>query len=333
MDLYVQQVLGNSTVLQVGYLGSLGRTLPNFLNTNLAAPTVNATVTVGAPTNAAFGSGPLAVGSVYSVPVFTAYINPNFTNITEVISNINSSYNAVSVDVSNHGFHGLVFDANYVWSHALDYNQNAGTGVSSNNWINPYTNPRQNCGNVIGCSYGTSAFNVGHRAVGYVLYTIPGVREGSWLKYLANGWSINDTFQIQNGLPYSSTLSSGKPIASALNSTWNGAPQNTAFIPLIGLNTNQAPRAIVDDLRVQKSFKFAEKYNLQLSADMYNVANHQNFSSSDLSGAEYKFSSTGVLQYQSRTAINTGFQSHSSSNDSGFLYIPREFQVMARLEF
>jgi hypothetical protein len=290
-------------------------------------------VTVGAPTSAAYGSGPLPVGTTYQVPVFTGYINPNFTNITEVISNINSSYNAFTVDINNRGLHNLIFDANYVWAHALDDNQNAGTGVSSNNWFNPYTNPRQNCGTPIGCSYGNSSFNVGNRFVAYVLYTFPGVREGSPLKYLTNGWSIDDTFQMQNGLPYSGTLSSGKPISSALNSTWNGAPQSTAFIPVIGLNTYQVPRAIVDDLRLQKQFRIADKYNLQLSADMYNVANHENFSTGDLSTAEYKFSSTGTLQYQSRTALNTGFQSHSTANDSGFLYIPREFQIMARLEF
>jgi hypothetical protein len=345
MDLFVQQSLGKGTVMQVGYLGSLGRTLPNFLNTNLAPSQVTATVTVGAPTNAAFGSGPLPVGTVYTVPVFgtctasatcpnpTGYLNPSFTNITEVISNINSSYNALSVDINNRGFKHLVFDGNYTWSHALDYNQNAGTGVSTNNWFNPYTPPRQNCHTVIGCSYGTSAFNVGNRFVGYVVYTFPGVREGSVLKYLANGWSIDDTFQMQNGLPYSGTLSSGKPVSTALNSTWNGAPQNTAFIPIIGLNTYQVPRAIVDDLRLQKELRFAGKYNLQLSADMYNVANHENYSTGDISAAEYKFSSTGTLAYQSQTARNTGFQSHSTANDSGFLYIPREFQIMARLEF
>jgi hypothetical protein len=333
MDFFVQQVLGKGTVLQLGYLGSLGRTLPNFLDTNLAAPTTTATVTVGAPTSAAAGSGPLAVGTTYNVPVFTGYINKNFTNITEVISNINSSYNAFTVDLNNRGFHRLIFDANYTWSHALDYNQNAQTGTTTNNWFNPLTGPRQNCGTVIGCSYGTSAFNVGNRFVGYVVYTFPGVREGSILKYLANGWSIDDTFQMQNGLPYSGTLSSGKPVSTALNSTWNGAPQSTAFIPVIGLNTYQVPRAIVDDVRVQKEIRFAGKYNLQLSADMYNVANHENFSTGDISTAEYKFSSTGVLQYQSRTATNTGFQSHSTANDSGFLYLPREFQVMARLEF
>lgn len=337
MTLSVQQALGKGTVLQIDYLGALGRTLPNFLDTNLAPAQTTATVTVGAPTSAAAGSGPLPVGTTYQVPVFatctasatclhpTGYLNPNFTNITEVISNINSNYNALSFDISNRGIHGFVFDANYTWSHALDYNQNASAATNTNNWLDPYGNPRQN--------YGTSQFNVGNRFVGYVLYTFPGVRDGNWLKYIANGWSINDTFQMQNGLPYTSTLSSGKPISTALNSTWNGAPQNVAFLPVIGLNTNQVPRAIVDDVRVQKSFPIKDRAHLELSADMYNAANHENFSTSDFSAAEYKFSSTGVLAYQSKTAPSVGFASHSTANDSGFLYIPREFQIMARLQF
>jgi hypothetical protein len=160
----------------------------------------------------------------------------------------------------------------------------------------------------------------------------------SAVKWLTNGWSIDDTFQMQNGLPYSGTLSSGFNSAAALNATWNGVPSVTyipggQYGPGTGLNAYQVPRAIVDDLRLQKEFRFVEKYNLQLSADMYNVANHQNFSTSDISTAQYKFVSTGTLQYQSQTATTTGFQSHSTSNDSGFLYIPREFQIMARLVF
>jgi hypothetical protein len=66
---------------------------------------------------------------------------------------------------------------------------------------------------------------------------------------------------------------------------------------------------------------------------MYNVANHQNFSTSDINDTAYNFTSNGVLQYQPNTAPGVGFTSHSTSNDSGFLYTPREFQIMARLEF
>jgi hypothetical protein len=93
----------------------------------------------------------------------------------------------------------------------------------------------------------------------------------------------------------------------------------------------------VDDLRLQKQFRFNERYNLQFNADMYNVANHQNFSTSDISTSAYVFSSStagaSTLTYQPNIAPGVGFGSHSTSNDSGFLYTPREIQVQVRLEF
>ena len=338
-DLQVQQQLGKGTVMQVSYVGALGRELPNFLDVNLAPPQDTTTITIGAP--AAGATGPLAVGSQFSVPTFgtctasatcthpTGYLNTNFSNITEVISNINSNYNGLVFDIQNRSIHGLQFDANYTWSHALDYNQNASSSTVINNWLNPYASARQN--------YGTSQFNVGNRFVGYVLYTFPDLQTGRALKYVTNGWSINDTFQMQNGLPYSAEIDTGYNSSEALNSgTWNGVP-SVYYLPPIGLNTYQVPRAIVDDLRVQKQFTFRGRYNLQLNADMYNVANHENFSTTDINEDAYNFTSStagaSTLTYLPSTAPGVGFGSHSTANDSGFLYTPREFQIQARLEF
>jgi hypothetical protein len=323
-DLQVQQQLGKGTVFQVSYIGALGRELPNFLDTNLSQTTTNETITVAAPSTSSFGNGPLAIGTQYVVPTFTGYANANFGNITEILSNINSNYNALVFEVQNRSIHGFQFDANYTWSHALDYNQNASSTTSTNNWLNPYSSARQN--------YATSAFNVGNRFVGYVLYHIPGIEKGGPLKYLTNGWNINDTFQMQNGLPYSATIGSGYNSAAALNSSWNGAP-SVYYLPPIGINTFQVPRATVDDVRLQKDLLFATKYDLQLNADLYNVANHENFSTSDISTTAYNFTSNGVLAYQPRTATGVGFGSHSTANDSGFLYTPRNIQIGVRLEF
>jgi outer membrane receptor protein involved in Fe transport len=340
-DLQVQQQLGKGTVMQVSYMGALGRELPNFLNVNLAPPEATTTITIGQP--ATGSSGPLPVGSAYVVPTFgtctasatcpypTGFINPNFTDIAEYLSNINSNYNALSFEIQNRSIHRLQFDANYTWSHALDFNQNASTTISgtTNNWLNPYAAARQN--------YGISEFNVGNRFVAYALYTFPGTSSGGPLKYVTNGWSINDTFQMQNGLPYSAEIDTGFNSSAALNSgTWNGI-NGVFYIPPIGLNTYKVPRPIVDDLRLQKQFTIRDRYNLQLSADMYNVANRQNYSSSDINDNAYSFTTSTVgastLTFLPSTGPGVGFGSHSTSNDSGFLYTPREFQIQARLEF
>ncbi len=343
----LQQSIGKGTFWQMSYVGSLGRQLPNFLDTNLAPPQDSTTITVIAP--ATGSTGPLAVGSTFTVPVFgtcvlntttclnpTGYLNTNFTNITEIISNINSSYNALVGEIQNRSIHNLQFDFNYTWAHALDYNQNASSTTSTNNWLNPYSAAHQN--------YGVSQFNVGNRFVGYVLYTFPTAPGSQWVKYLTGGWSVNDSFQAQNGLPYSAQINTGKVLGntsatqSALNSgTWTGAP-SVFYIPPIGLNTYQVPRAIVDDFRLQKEFTFAEKYNLQLYADLYNAANKQNFSTSDINANAYTMtpsttSNTATMVFLPSTAPGVGFGSHGTSNDSGFLYIPREIQISARLKF
>ena len=322
-NLQVQQQLGKGTVFQVGYMGALARELPNFLDLNLNPTTTNVTITM-APDST--GRSKVAPGSTYVVPTFTGYSNANFNAISEVISNINASYNSLTAEIQNRGIHGVQFDANYTWSHALDFNQNATAGIGTNTWLNPYGSQRQN--------YGVSQFNVGNRFVGYVLYTIPGVASANKLKYLTNDWSFSNTFQMQNGLPYSAVISSGKNSSGALTSgTWNGVDGTPTYIPLpgLGLNSFQVRRAIVDDTRLQKAFVVAEKYRLELNADMYNVANHENFSPSDINNSAYTLTpgtaTTGTL------AFVPGFQTKKAANDSGFLYTPREIQVGARLQF
>lgn len=338
IDMQVQQAVGKGTIFQVSYLGALGRELPNYLDVNLAPPEVTSYIQAN--------GGPIG-GTLTAVPTFgtctagpscpypSGYINPNFTNITELISNINSSYNGLVFEILNRSMHGLQFDANYTWSHALDFNQNASSTTSTNNWLNPYASQRQN--------YGVSQFNVGNRFVGYVLYNLPNFHTDTALKYLTNDWSFNDTFQMQNGLPISAQIGNNFNSAAALSSSWNGVP-SVFYIPLIGINTYQVPRAIVNDVRLQKGIRFTERFNLQLMASVYNIANHQNFTTNEINANAYSFgSSSGAigttptnpvqLNFTPQTAPNVGFLSKSGSNNSGFLYTPRQIELGARFTF
>ena len=69
---------------------------------------------------------------------------------------------------------------------------------------------------------------------------------------MVNDWSLNDSFQMQNGLPFTAGVS-GRP-TSALNTSWNGTG-GPSIIPQIGYDTYKYPRRIVDDARVQKSVR------------------------------------------------------------------------------
>jgi len=108
IDLMLERDLGWGTVLRLSYLGSLGRELPDFVDTNLCAGvgvTVAGAASAGctaanAPgtiTYAVTGGGPLN-SSTYSTILFRgARPNAAFGSMTDVFSGINSSYNAMVV--------------------------------------------------------------------------------------------------------------------------------------------------------------------------------------------------------------------------------------------
>jgi hypothetical protein len=335
MDLQVQQSLGRSTYLSVSYLGGLGRRLPNFLDLNLNPTTVaTKTLTVAGDPS---GTGPLGTtGATISVPVYTSFGNtavlgtnaPNFSSISEFVSNVNSSYNGMVVEAVNRSLKSVQFDVNYTWSHSLDFAQNANTQGAAETWYDPYSNYRINHGN--------SNFNVPNRFVAYALYNFPGLHTGSMVHYVTNGWSLNDSFQMQNGLPFTAGISgSAKPsgaIASGLNGSGFGG-----LIPQIGINTYQYPRRIVDDMRLQKQIDYengimGHPLNLQLILNVFNVANHQNVTGYQ---ASYLYSLSGTtLTYTGQNGTGAkNFLIPNNSNSSAFLYTPRQVEIAFRLNF
>jgi outer membrane receptor protein involved in Fe transport len=327
-DLQLQQELGHGHVFAISYLGSLGRRLPNFLNVNLNPNTMTTlTVTTAADPN---GKGPLgATGSTYSVPVYTSYGNTallganaaNFSSITEFISNVNSSYNALTVELLNRSAKSFSYDVNYTWSHALDFAQNANTQGTANSWYNPYSNARAN--------YGNSNFNVPQRFVAYVLYNFPNLNTKNPLKWLVNDWSINDSFQMQNGLPFTAGVSNY--FTGTISSYWNGAG-GLSVLPQVGYNTYKYPRRIVDDARLQKQIRFSDGRNLQLMLNAFNVANHQNITG--YKGTYLYYLSGTTANYEGTDGTyDKNFKVVNNSNSSSFLYTPRQIEISARFNF
>jgi hypothetical protein len=325
-DLQTQQELGHGTTFQVSYLGALGRELPNFLNVNLnPASVTNVNVTFVDTT----GKSPIPNGTVITVPTYTgvygntALLGPSATSfnaVTEFVSNVNSSYNAFAAEIQNRSLKSLQFDASYTWSHSLDFSQNASTATSTNTWYDPFGNARVN--------YGNSQFNIPNRIVGYALYNLPNVESNlHGLKYLLNDWSLDNSFQFQTGLSYTAAVS-GSNSSGSTTSSFNGAGGPT-FIPQRGHNNYTYRRVLVDDVRVEKEFAFADHYRLQIFLQAFNVANHQNETS--VNGTAFQLSGTsatsGTATYQSN------FGTISRTNNSGFSFTPRQLELSGRLFF
>ncbi len=329
-DLAIQQDLGFHNVLSVSYIGSLGRELPNYINTNLdPAKSYLATYTLAA--NAASPGNCLvaACGTTFQQRVYSASdaggsntLNKSYLAITDVVSNANSNFNALSVDITNRQWKFMTFDANYTWAHALDYGVTSFTSASTNNWIDPF-NGRNN--------YGNSAVNVRHRAVGWAIFNVPGLKGNGPLTYLTNGWSVKPLIQVQTGLPYSVAISSGSPAtdaATGLKPYGSGVSGTgvSSYIPFFGRNQLNAPRNIVVDARLQKDFRIGEGKSFQILAESFNLANHRNITGVN-SGAF-------ALGAGNTLTATTNFGTPSSSGVNGnYAYQVRQFQFGLRLAF
>jgi hypothetical protein len=108
------------------------------------------------------------------------------------------------------------------------------------------------------------------------------------------------------------------------------------MLPMLGPNTQRYPRHIVDDLRVQKAISFNEGRSLELMCNVFNVANHQNIDG--LGTTAYKLTTSGstntaTWQGQYSSTSNNTYQIPTSSNNSGFLFTPREIEIAGTFIF
>jgi hypothetical protein len=326
-DLTVQQQLGRNDVLSVSWLGTYGRRLPDFVDTNLPAPTpvsftVNGTVPNGLPS-----------GSTFTANAFLgARPNKNFSTVTDIFSGVTSNYEAAVWQYAHRFSHYLSANANYTWSHALDYGVNDTTGASATSLLDP-TNIR--------LDYGNSPQNVPSRMVLYAVADMPYHVRGP-LGYLLNDYEIAPDFQAQSGLPYSlgingsSALSINGATPSTLINTgsFNGSG-GANRVPGPDRNLFQQPRINVLDLRVSKRIVYRERYRLEFFGEAFNLANHQNVTSVGTSAytpTAVKLAD-GTYQNQLIPYTSTPFQSVTAVNNNNFAYSQRQLQLGARLQF
>jgi hypothetical protein len=343
-DLTVEREIARDTVLSVSYLGSFGRSLPDFVDINTGASPINITYTVPS-------GGPLPAGT-YTTPLFattstvtkdstgkvvstsaTTRPNGNFGSMSEVFSGITSNYNALSIQLNRRMSRHVQFLGSYTWSHSLDFGQNASTFSDTNDLLVP---------NNIRPEYGNSIFNVPNRVVASAIIESPWHASGA-LGYLTNDWSIAPIYAAQSGLPYSLVTSGTPPSITttstdpatgnittvtyrALGSGINGS-NGRKGIDVIGRNTFQMKRTIDMDLRIAKKFRFTEHYSAEVLGEAFNLFNHQNVTGVNNTG--YIVGGTAAAPALS---FNSTFGSITNSN-SNFAYTSRQIQIGFRFLF
>jgi hypothetical protein len=232
--------------------------------------------------------------------------------------------------------HHVQFNANYTWSHALDYVQNEATFTDTNDLLDPY--------NLRG-EYGNSIYDVPNRFVFSAVLDSPWKAEG-WKGFLANGWELAPLFQEQNGLPYSLTTS-GNPIVPSTVTLFSGAAglngsAGRRSIPGVQRNAFRVQNTQVMDLRVSKHFAFHDRYGAEFIGEAFNLFNHFNPTNQNTLGystaCQLNAGATGTCAVGPTgngipvLNFNSTFGQITNAN-SNFAYSPRQVQLAVRFTF
>jgi hypothetical protein len=327
MELSLGQELGHSTQITVSGLLSLGRELPNFVDTNIDLG-LNQIIDYEIIDPA--GKGPLRGGNYFS-PFFTTRLNSNYDFITEIFSATNSRYEAGMVKINHRMGRRLDLHASYTYSHAADFNQNESTFADNNDILDP-TN--------FALEYGNSDFDVRHRVTGSAVIRTDGKASGL-RGVLLNGYSAAPVVEFRTGLPYTLHTEGAVPSVKYVDSTGgtgtisgigdsvNGSGGDNR-IGILGRNTYRYSPAINIDGRATKRTALNERMSLDVIAEGFNLLNHQNVTSTDTIG--YDISGAAAAGGPDRLTYEPGFGEVTNSN-SNTLYRERQIQLGLRLVF
>ncbi len=329
-EISLEHELRSGTVLSLTYMGSFGRELPNFIDTNINLGTGQ---TITYQVDDATRKGPLK--GTYTSPFYTQRLNPKYQQITAISSASNSVYHAGVLKLSHRLTGSIHLQGAYTFAHAIDYNQNATTFYNGNDVLDPAD---------FHLEYGNSDYDVRHRIAGSIIARAPWRAHGP-LGYLVNGYAIAPVIELRTGLPFSMRTSGAVPFTEyvdSLNRTEkvigigpgiNGSGGDNR-IAAVGRNTFRYPRIYNVDARISKTTRIGENRRLEVLGEVFNALNHQNVTDINTTGyVLYGAASPGslpVLRYESGANGTAQFYTIRNAN-SNTLYGVRQIQLGIKL--
>jgi hypothetical protein len=284
----VQHQLLQDLIVELGYAGAHGVHLPFIsADVNIVQPTLT------------------SQGYIWPTPVGSGTkLNPNVGQITPIMWNVSSSYNALQTRVSKRLSHGFQIQGSYTLAKSIDTNSDSSGTTITNSLSNyPLFDPR--------LRRGLSDFDVRHTFVLNGLWEIPAPHVSQKaISWLGSGWQLGEILQATSGQPFTPLLSSGdvlgmlissfpfdepdrlalpqcnNPVNSGnpnhyINVACFVAPSPTTRLGNAGRNIAIGPGVLNLDSSLFKNNriqKFGEMFNLQFRAEFFNVLNHTNFS-------------------------------------------------------
>ncbi len=331
----IQQQLGAGFTLELNYVGNKANRLYRIVDGNAPDPTQVAKLRAicadptyaqrlqtnpnnpGPNPNNSFGciDNPIArpqdetvqgsnlyIGAELGLLPFDAVQNAAafHANVSNSVAFSNS--NALQTTLSKQLSHGMSFQANYTWAHAID---DASDGFHFQQGQFPF--PANSF--FLNREKGNSSYDVRHRAVINYLVDLPfGRGKSRWNTGLAGraleGWTWSGIATIQTGFPF-------EIFESGVDSDGTGAQQRASYaasatnipfqpglpvtgpnaglftFPLFGgpgnvrRNTFYGPGFKSWDMVLAKNTKLTERMSLEFRSEFYNILNHPNFQQPD----------------------------------------------------
>jgi outer membrane receptor protein involved in Fe transport len=306
-DIIFEREIARNTVVSVSGLLSLGRYLPDFVDTNLNFPTTTRKLN--------FVDGPLA-GQTAVIPFFNgARPNSAFNSMTEIQSDIKSEYEAIVFQLNRRLTNGLQFLANYTRSRARDTGQTSTTFTINNNPFNVFDRTSDN---------GVSNFDTPNKLTVSAVYNVHNFNVGSGKvgRNIFNGFTISPIFNWLSGAPYSGVISGASGgTQSGLNGS--GGP---ARVPLLGRNSFRQPKIVNVDLRISRRFKFTETTNFEVLAEGFNIFNRTQVTG--INNTMYRATASGN---DLNLTYNQPFGTVTAAGAT--LFRERQIQLAVRFEF
>jgi hypothetical protein len=306
-NLSIQRQLSPNTALTVAYVGSFG--VHELLSVD---PNTIAAQICNQPTCTSGGTASLASfgGHAPTVPQGTVYIpgpgstrpNPKLGAGFFWLTEGNSSYNALQVDITRRISKGLEFRGNYTRAKNLDMNSGL-TGAQANNQAQMILNR-----NNLRQDWGPSALTPDNQGSVSATYDLPFGRTQRWLNDVprveskfVSGWQLNGIGTFLSGFPFTPLIGANRsgdgdtrnPDRPSINPSFTGSvvtgnPEqwfNPAAFVLptagtygnLGRGTLTGPGLADFDLSLFKNTSITEKANLQFRAEFFNILDRWNY--------------------------------------------------------
>ncbi len=316
-DLIFERQIARNTVVSASYLFSYGNFLPNFVDTNLPAPTTTRSFTaVGGPFD----------GQSWSIPLFLGTRpNTNFAQITELRSNIYTKYHALVLQANRRLTNGLQLQSSFTLSRAQDNGQTSITGTTNNAPFNAFDQ---------GLDNGLSNFDRRRKFIVSAVYqtNFAALKDNAVGRALLNGWTVSPIFNAFSGQRFSPTVSG---TVSPVNNFGfaagtvtpaggiNGSNGSTRF-SLAPRNAFKQPSIWYFDMRLSRRFAITERAKVELLVEGFNLFNRTQVTA--LNNLLYSIPGTGT-----NLTFNSGFRTVTGADST--LFRERQIQFAARFEF